>query len=56
VRLARVLRVDDLSVLSVLIGGEIEMPVSAWEGPPHPAGEAARAVALVEQMGILPAA
>ena len=44
VRLARVLRVDDLSVL---IDGEIEIPVSAWEGPHHPAGEAARKIASV---------
>lgn len=44
VRLARVLRVDDLSVL---IDGEVEMPVSAWEGPHHPAGEAAREIAGV---------
>jgi transcriptional regulator with XRE-family HTH domain len=44
VRLARVLRVDDLSVL---IDGEAEMPVSAWEGPYHPAGEAARKIAGV---------
>jgi transcriptional regulator with XRE-family HTH domain len=44
VRLARVLRVDDLSVL---IDGEIEMPVSAWEGPHHPAGDAARKIAEV---------
>jgi transcriptional regulator with XRE-family HTH domain len=42
VRLARVLRVDDLSVL---IDGEVEIPVSAWEGPQHPAGEAARKIA-----------
>jgi transcriptional regulator with XRE-family HTH domain len=44
VRLARVLRVDDLSAL---IDGEIEIPVSAWEGPQHPAGEAARKIAGV---------
>jgi transcriptional regulator with XRE-family HTH domain len=44
VRLARVLRVEDLSVL---IDGEIEMPISAWEGPHHPAGEAAREIAGV---------
>ena len=44
VRLARLLRVDDLSVL---IDGEVEMPVSAWEGPHHPAGEAARKIAGV---------
>ncbi len=44
VRLARVLRVEDLSVL---IDGEIEMPVSAWEGPHHPAGDAARKIAEV---------
>jgi transcriptional regulator with XRE-family HTH domain len=44
VRLARVLRVDDLSVL---IDGDIEMPVSAWEGPHHPAGDAARKIAEV---------
>ena len=44
VRLARVLRVDDLSVL---IDGEIEIPVSAWEGPQHPAAEAARKIAGV---------
>ena len=40
--LARLLRVEDLSVL---IDGEIEMPVSAWDGPHHPAGEAARKIA-----------
>jgi transcriptional regulator with XRE-family HTH domain len=44
VRLARVLRVEDLSLL---IDGDIEMPVSAFEGPYHPAGEAARQIAGV---------
>jgi transcriptional regulator with XRE-family HTH domain len=44
VRLAQVLRVDDLSVL---IDGEIEIPVSTWEGPHHPAGDAARKIAEV---------
>jgi transcriptional regulator with XRE-family HTH domain len=44
VRLARVLRVDDLAVL---IDGEIEMPVSAWEEPHHPARDAARKIAGV---------
>ncbi|GAA4613683.1 hypothetical protein GCM10023195_59380 [Actinoallomurus liliacearum] len=34
VRLARVLKVDDLSDL---IDGATPMPVSAWEGPAHPA-------------------
>src|SRR5215469_3338715 len=36
-RLAKVLRVDDLSVL---IDGNVPMPVSAWEGPHHPAAAA----------------
>jgi transcriptional regulator with XRE-family HTH domain len=36
-RLAKVLRVDDLSVL---IDGDVPMPVSAWEGPHHPAATA----------------
>jgi transcriptional regulator with XRE-family HTH domain len=44
VRLAQVLRVDDLSVL---IDGATEIPVSAWEGPQHPAAEAARKIAGV---------
>jgi transcriptional regulator with XRE-family HTH domain len=44
VRLAQVLRVDDLSVL---IDGVAEIPVSAFEGPQHPAGEAARKIAGV---------
>ena len=44
VRLAQVLRVDDLSVL---IDGPTEIPVSAFEGPQHPAGEAARKIAGV---------
>ena len=33
VRLAHVLRVDDLSAL---IDGEVSIPVSAWDGPSHP--------------------
>jgi transcriptional regulator with XRE-family HTH domain len=44
VRLARVLRVDDLSVV---IDGQVEIPVSAFEGPHHPAAEAARKIAGV---------
>lgn len=36
-RLAKVLRVDDLSVL---IDGDKPMPLSAWEGPHHPAATA----------------
>jgi transcriptional regulator with XRE-family HTH domain len=38
-RLARVLRVDDLSTF---IDGDVPMPVSAWEGPQHPAAAAIR--------------
>lgn len=40
-RLARVLRIDDLAVL---IDGDIPIPVSAWDGPPHAATEAVRAI------------
>lgn len=36
-RLARVLRVDDLSTF---IDGDVPIPVSAWEGPRHPAATA----------------
>lgn len=38
-RLARVLRVDDLSTF---IDGNTPIPVSAWEGPGHPAAVAVR--------------
>ncbi|MEV5708828.1 helix-turn-helix transcriptional regulator [Actinoallomurus sp. NPDC052274] len=41
VRLARVLKVDDLSDL---IDGATPMPVSAWEGPAHPAADAVREI------------
>jgi hypothetical protein len=44
VRLARVLKVDDLSVL---IDGDIPIPVSAWEGPTHPAAMAVREIVEV---------
>jgi transcriptional regulator with XRE-family HTH domain len=44
VRLAQVLRVDDLSVL---IDGATEIPVGVFEGPQHPAAEAARKIAGV---------
>jgi transcriptional regulator with XRE-family HTH domain len=44
VRLAHVLRVDDLSAL---IDGEVSIPVSAWDGPSHPAAAAAREIAEV---------
>jgi len=40
-RLARVLRVDDLSVL---IDGDMPIPVSAWSGPDHPAVAAIREI------------
>lgn len=38
-RLARVLRVDDLSTF---INGDVPIPVSTWEGPRHPAAAAVR--------------
>lgn len=38
-RIARVLRVDDLSVL---IDGDAPMPVSAWDGPQHPSATVVR--------------
>lgn len=38
-RLARVLRVDDLSTF---IDGNVPIPVSAWDGPQHPAATAIR--------------
>jgi len=38
-RIARVLRVDDLSVL---IDGDAPMPIAAWDGPRHPAAIAVR--------------
>jgi len=41
VRLAHVLRVDDLSAL---IDGEMSIPVSAWDGPSHPAAAAVRTI------------
>jgi transcriptional regulator with XRE-family HTH domain len=44
VPLARVLRVDDLSLL---IDGQVEIPVSTFEGPHHPAGDAAHKIAGV---------
>jgi transcriptional regulator with XRE-family HTH domain len=44
VRLAHVLRVDDLSAL---IDGEMPIPVSAWDGPSHPAAAAVRRIADV---------
>jgi hypothetical protein len=42
VRLANVLRVDDLSAL---IDGEMPIPVSTWDGPSHPAADAVRKIA-----------
>ena len=40
-RIARILRVDDLSVF---IDGDVPIPVSAWEGPRHPAATAVRQI------------
>lgn len=40
-RIARVLRVTDLSTF---LDGEAPMPVSAWEGPQHPAAVAVRKI------------
>src|SRR6266568_6552349 len=40
-KLARVLRVTDLSTF---IDGDAPMPVSAWEGPQHPAAAVVRTI------------
>jgi transcriptional regulator with XRE-family HTH domain len=43
-RIARILHVDDLSDL---IDGGSPIPVSAWDGPTHPAADAVRRIATV---------
>lgn len=41
-RLARILSVSDLSTL---IDGDVPLPISAWEGPDHPAARAVQEIA-----------